>query len=720
MPVPDPSVTYPVQPVPARIPCARPLFCCLRVLVLSPAARRPTSSEFLKRRTFRILGLVLLVVAFTGYFAFSTFLFPPIEGRYAYDVSTLVPRDVDFFLAKANLAKDLDAFLEPRIASELAQSEVGKVFLESPEWHDLEAALDLASLRTRIRGELDKLPIRIDPLSVFGGRDLALAGNTAGSRPVDARWAVYGRVNWMAKLAFSLLDYPGLIGLEQQGFAVSGQGGRITLGSGGLREPLHLVRVRDVLVVANDERFALAAAEFKDNLGQDSLGQSARYHDEIGVRDRPDQDELEVLLRFSEVAKWLGWPTDFPKSTSLNPIEALLGRLFQFGLARELAGVARFDGGVAADLAGSLLAEDLSPLQKRFYRNQDLDTRELVDDIARWVPSDVGLFTILQMDFGDLVEVLFEALEPALVDNLRSEFLQPALGHATIGSFAAELDATFKDRVMLQVSHNRYTEIVEEIPSNGDPVPIWTIGLWIEDPERVRALIDKLTRNPGRLGLRGLPKGNGAYDPGIYQNEIAGGLRVYEFWSVAVPGTGHIATMQDARLFLISNHYRELSRLAETMNARSAAGSLSERPEFQGLASSALASSTFTAWLDPKQITDDLRQLQRRAAEDGLEASIDWSVERPRIEKQVLAEEFPGETWGQLSQEVSDQLQFKVAPRVEEFRAAFAKQNLGVLYGRIERRMRYLESIRAALVQLQLEPKDFELALRVLTDFGSP
>jgi hypothetical protein len=46
----------------------------------------------LKRRLLKILVIGLLVVAFTSYFAFSTFFFSPTEGDYAADVSTLIAR----------------------------------------------------------------------------------------------------------------------------------------------------------------------------------------------------------------------------------------------------------------------------------------------------------------------------------------------------------------------------------------------------------------------------------------------------------------------------------------------------------------------------------------------------------------------------------------------------------------------------------------------------
>ena len=671
----------------------------------------------MKRRTLRLIGIVLLVVAFTGYFAFSTFLFSPIEGRYGFDVSTLAPQDVDFFIAKADLSGDFDRDLTPSFVDDLAKTPFGERLFASSEWQSWRDSVGLGDLRERIKEELGKLPIQIDPLSVFGGRDLAIAGRTAGRGPKDARWAIYGRVNWMGKLGESLLKYPGLIGLSKSGFTIASEGGVKSLSGGGLRETIHLIRVRDVLVATNEREFATATLEFRDKKGEQSLGQSARYHDEIAARDRTDQDELEVLLRAKQVASWMGWPLDVPKASSRNELEAFLGRLFQAGLARELAGVVRFDGGVQADLSGSLLSEDMSPLQKRLYRGRDMDTHTRIEDAARRAPSDVGLFATLELDLGDMVETLLDSMEAAKVENLRTEILKPVLGHPTVASLAAEMDDTFDDRLMFQVSANRYTEIEQEIPNNGDPVLIWTLGLWVQDADRVRDIIAKLTRNPGRLGLRGASRENGSYEPGIYENEVSGGLRVYEYWSLLVPGTGHIATMQSGDVFLISNHYLELSRLAETFNGRSGRESLADRPDFVGLASSALNSSTFALWIDPSNLAEDLGRVLKSAAELKMFSNVDMAAEGVRIKKALLAERFPNERWGQLSTDVENQLNIAAGPEIQKFRSEFRSANLPTLHAKVDRMTGYLTGLRAGLAQLRLEPKNFQLALRLLTDW---
>ena len=52
-----------------------------------------------KKRVLRVGCISLLLLAFVGYFAFSTLLFPPFEGKFKAHVSGLIPRNVDVYLA---------------------------------------------------------------------------------------------------------------------------------------------------------------------------------------------------------------------------------------------------------------------------------------------------------------------------------------------------------------------------------------------------------------------------------------------------------------------------------------------------------------------------------------------------------------------------------------------------------------------------------------------
>ena len=158
-----------------------------------------------RKRLLRIFAILLLVALFAGYFAFSTFVFSPTEGDYEPDVSTLVPRDVDFFVAKSELRRDFDGDLRLRVQGELEATPAWQAWVGSPEHAALQQELRLDEKLAEVRAELGKLGV--DPLRIVGGRDLALAGYFRGPTFESADWAAWARCNWMGKLAVAALRY---------------------------------------------------------------------------------------------------------------------------------------------------------------------------------------------------------------------------------------------------------------------------------------------------------------------------------------------------------------------------------------------------------------------------------------------------------------------------------------------------------------------------------
>ncbi|MEY2784352.1 MAG: hypothetical protein RL277_556, partial [Planctomycetota bacterium] len=64
----------------------------------------------------RILLIVSGVLLFAGFFAFTTFFYSPFESDLEVDLAAVAPRDVDFFVARADLQGVIGEF--PRLAIE--------------------------------------------------------------------------------------------------------------------------------------------------------------------------------------------------------------------------------------------------------------------------------------------------------------------------------------------------------------------------------------------------------------------------------------------------------------------------------------------------------------------------------------------------------------------------------------------------------------------------
>jgi hypothetical protein len=158
----------------------------------SPGARRrghPYNPARMGRRLLRLLVIALVLLLLGGLWAFSFFLFNPFEGKYDYAIASLIPREVDFYASKNELRSDFDPFPTPAFLDELEATPEGQALLDLGvremvgSW-GVEAAL--AELDT----VLAQLPVRVDPLGLFGGKGLAVAGHFAGPELAGARWAV--------------------------------------------------------------------------------------------------------------------------------------------------------------------------------------------------------------------------------------------------------------------------------------------------------------------------------------------------------------------------------------------------------------------------------------------------------------------------------------------------------------------------------------------------
>ena len=60
----------------------------------------------MKRRILKYLLISLSLLILAGLWAFSTFFFNPFEDKYAYDLASLIPREVDFYVSKARLRRE--------------------------------------------------------------------------------------------------------------------------------------------------------------------------------------------------------------------------------------------------------------------------------------------------------------------------------------------------------------------------------------------------------------------------------------------------------------------------------------------------------------------------------------------------------------------------------------------------------------------------------------
>ncbi len=666
----------------------------------------------LKSRLLRIVLVLLLVLCFGGYFAFSTFLFNPLEGAYKFDIATLVPRNVDFYLAKARLAEDFDPFPRLALEDELTTTQAWRVFAESPDYAAVAQALDLAGLQEGLDQFMGQLH-GFDPLKIFGGREVALAGWIRGPDPASADWAVYGRANWLGKLGVSLLDFPALLGLERQGISVAVEAEHVTLSGGRLLREIHLTRVRDVVVAGTSLELVRGASELEARAGQDSFGQSPRFNDHIENALRTERrDEVEAYVDWRTLSERAHLSGRWPDPGSQDFLTALSGRLFQLGALKALSGVVGVDEGLRVHLYADLSSELMTPEQARLYRRRGADRREILAEAAALAPGDTGLLLYLHVSIGDLLRQMLDAAEPSLRSNL-DDLLRSSGKFTGTDQLIDELDGLFRDRLAVIVRRNDYpTKPEEDPPSDGQPMWAIAVVLWTDGSSKVRARIDELhnlvVRNHQALGLVGRTPG----EAGVYRNYLPSGHEIWEFWSRFATGTGHVATVIDDRRYMLSNTFRMLSDVIRTRyKLQAGRGQLADNPQFRGLLDRGLPQANMLVWVDPRQLGITARQLVERQAHDAVLGGLDEAGQRVREEGLTLRQEFGGRQIGALAPDEKQRLDEVVDARMVEYRKRALTEDAAKLAAAYLRRIQYTEAVSCALLMLALDPKALELSL---------
>ncbi len=677
----------------------------------------------LRRRLLRIAVIVVLILLVTGYGAVSTLLISPLEGEYDFDVSTLIPRDVDFYVSKADLAEDFDPFPRFAFLDDFEACRGGQAVSQTETYESVLSGLDLGATLAQIDGMMEQLPIETSPLSLFGGQDVAIAGYFRGEDLANAKWAIYGRTSWPGRIGVALLRYPDAIGLTDQGMVVTPleneQKDTIghSLAGGQLTVPLYVTRILDVVVVSNTQELMEQAVELDAIRGENSLGMSARYADHIDVSDR-EGDELEVYVDHRMLAENMAWTGEWPDPFSDSLLSSFCGKLFQTGSLNDIAGRCGFGGGFSLRLHSQLSSEKMTKLQKRLYRERGFDMRR-VERIARMVPADAGLFFYMHADIGDLLRSLVESSDEDLIGNAENT-IREAWGYTDITPLIEDLEATFHDRFGLIISKNEYPEDPKGPPHDDTPVFTWALVLLPRDMEKVQSLAETVKEHQNAFLIQGREPG----DPGVFYHDVAGGNRVLEYWQIFVPGTGNIATLDlpgDDQYFLISNTHFLLADMAgcffKDQSDQVAYHRLSDDPRFQAYVNAGLQGANALLWLNPRPMSKTLRAIAEFEAQLDVRSAIDWGAEGPKIKRKIMQERWPNEDPATLSPEIQEQLDLLYDEESDRFEVEYVRDNANEMRDAYLRKIDAWEILSCAMIKLAVDPKEIDLGIRVLLPF---
>jgi len=686
-----------------------------------------------KKRLLRAGCITFVFLALIGYFAFSSLLFPPFEGRFKPGIAGVVPRTVDVYLGRLDLRAAFKKFPRLAVLDELDGHPAFEAFVRSPDWEEFKRANGVDEGLKQLDAALAQLPLGLDPLGIFGGRELALAAELKGKGWDQTDWAVYGRVSRVGKLAVAALRYPGLFKLERQGLVVEQDGDIFTLSGASFPRPLSLTRIQDVVVCGTSLDLVRKASVLADTGSQDSLLLAAPYGEHIlGLKNRDDRKrDFEVLLDVRALRERWGMNTAWPDASSQKFLPAFLGRLMQIGSVNRVLGVVEFDSGIAVDLRGDFSSELISADQARIYRARSFD-RAAIEAIARAAHEDTTFFAYLHGPIGTLLEMVLASMEPALRDNL-TEVLVSKGRYKSISQLIAELDTGLHDRLAIMARPNDwgYERDYQIDPATNQPAvgpdgkPIyigppytpeevfaWTLVVWHENEQKLIDLREYIGANGQKFGL----SGRNPQDPGFFSFRIAGNFETREFWSKFVPGTGHIATVNLSEHMMVSNRYLMLEDLSQNLLQRNARiGRLTDRVDFAALLDEMPPSGNLFVWTNPSSGIPLLRRSAEANATRRLEAGIDLTQKRREFEPEARRDLFAGKPRNQLVADEVTRLDQELDRRLIEFRDRVIRENLPAALQAVDREMTYLGSVSAFMAMLDLSEQSFRLAVRAIT-----
>ena len=678
-----------------------------------------------KKRILRAGCITLLLLAFIGYFAFVTFLFSPLEGRFNADIAGLIPRDVDLYVARAELRTAFEKFPTLAVADDLAENSAVKTFLDSPEWAEFDRAQRVTETLADVESQLSQIPLNLGVLDIAGGEDLALAADFAGRSAEDSEWAVYARLSFWGKAAVSMLKHPGLLGLSKQGINAENADGVITLSGPRLAKPIHITRINDVLVVGVSRRLVQQARELENAGSENSLLLAAPYNDSILSVDRDaKQRDFEVQFDLAGMrAKWgMTEPWLDPKSQRFGP--AFLARLLPLDAVRRVLGVADFHEGLDIDLSGEFSSEKMTTAQERVYRFKGFDQDEVMR-VARFVPRDSTVFVYIRGPIGTLLQMVYDSLEPAAQANFLDVIRK--LNYSTISDLIEDLDSSLIDRLAFIARPNDWgyesdmepDPVTGELvymgpPHDGAPVFAWAVITWVSDEAKLSDLRDGISRIGPQIGMQGLTPGSN----GAMTKPIAGGLFVTEFWSMFIQGTGHIASLFYGDKLIISNRYAMIDDMVRFSTGRGvSAPKLASRGDFQLLLQDSLPTANVLAWVNPRSGSDLIREQAQSGARNRIAGSIDYVTKRVEVERDVLERAFQGRHRTKLTADDVQRLDNLVDEQLRIFTDEVVEQNIPRELASVDRAVVYLNAVKSALTLIKLSPREFDLSLRIATPY---
>jgi hypothetical protein len=596
--------------------------------------------DFLGSRRFVWIVTITLAVLLVLYMLFVTLFFNPFEARLD-DTANIVPSQVDYFVRWKDAGGQFGEFPEPAIWQSFQESSAYQEASGSGALMDLGASTGVAGMLAELGKVSAYLPAGLSLKDDFMS-EIAIAGR--GQLRLDNRFdgMVLLRGSLKVRAGVSMLGFDFVREKLPEGIQIEDVGDDIyrlpQFEPFGFQDA-YLGRVKDVIILASRQEFLTLAQDLDRSSGQDSLAKASNFHDNVSAYLGPDENPIEVFLRWDKIGPQAGrWPD--PNSTGLT--SKFLGRFFDSQMLRFLAGYLDLDDHLKLRLSGDLDVSRGDDFQKSWLQGPALSANRM-KEFANMVPSNAFLFMTLA---GDPKKVLVEGYDLVAGDLRRSLDSAVANSGQYQGMFQLLQDVgqVYRPGLALVLRSNDLPESATAPKHDNTPVPLFAIIGKVDDPgalDRVQHFFEanwaSFTGNRGDETIQRLSNTEGAE-----------GL---SFVSTVIPGTGEIVLLQIRALdmLVITNSDRFAYSVASAAftdpKSREAKTSLlSQQPGFKtALGASSNGAHAFF-WMDPGNARSWLEDLAVGTAEEAfrVESEQSWRTLRPQEEKRLRDELFDG------------------------------------------------------------------------------
>jgi len=303
--------------------------------------------------------------------------------------------------------------------------------------------------------------------------------------------------------------------------------------------------------------------------------------------------------------------------------------------------------------------------------------------------------------------------------DLMDDTVRSVWGYPDAATLIRTLDTCFTNEFGFILSPMRFVDNSEGAPlNNGDPVYTWALILKIDavadNPRegvvwRIDEVREKVTNNQGAFGIQGADGGNG-----VFTNEtVVGGYKFYEYHVPALSGTGHLASIAlSTEWFLLTNNLKFVDTMISNKILQNNRSNLASDSQFANLRQSALDSASLAVWWNPRAGAELAREIASFGSRYEAEAAIPWTVQRPRIERELLDERFDGRTKEGLSQDETRRFDSELQVRLNTWRDGFVSQYSAQFATERTQALQIQELVQGSFTMISLDRKEMELYSR--------